>query len=222
MSRARGGVVLIAGGGTGGHVYPALALADALGRRGVARDEVRFVGARRGLEARAVPHAGYAIDLLPVRGLQRGFALRDLLANARAAWDLVVSVLRAVRIVRRWRPRVLVGVGGYASVPALVAARLTGVPTVVHEQNCRDRAGNCRGTSYYARDGSWSYLDMILWSPARERGAQATWVLRENSVRIANGAAEQVGDDGTPARFTVPGGRGVSDHWPLHFSIEPK
>ena len=94
--------------------------------------------------------------------------------------------------------------------------------TVVHEQNCRDRAGNCRGTSYYARVGSWSYLDMILWSPARERGAQATWALRENSVRIANGTAAQLAEDGTPARFTVLGGRGVSDHWPLHFSIESK
>jgi endonuclease/exonuclease/phosphatase family metal-dependent hydrolase len=94
--------------------------------------------------------------------------------------------------------------------------------TVVHEENCKDRAGNCRGSSYYARDGSWSYLDMILWSPARGRSAQATWALRKNSVRIANDTPEQVGKGGTPARFTVPGGSGVSDHWPLHFSIETK
>ena len=64
---------LVAGGGTGGHVYPALALADALVARGQPRESIRFLGARRGLEARAVPDAGYEIDLLPARGFQRGF-----------------------------------------------------------------------------------------------------------------------------------------------------
>jgi endonuclease/exonuclease/phosphatase family metal-dependent hydrolase len=93
--------------------------------------------------------------------------------------------------------------------------------SIVHEKNCRDREGSCRGTSYYARDDTWSFLDMILWSPARDRSARATWRLRGNSVRIANGTEEQVRDDGTPARFVLPAGSGVSDHWPLHFTIEP-
>ncbi|HEX6259636.1 MAG TPA: endonuclease/exonuclease/phosphatase family protein [Woeseiaceae bacterium] len=93
--------------------------------------------------------------------------------------------------------------------------------TVVHEEGCRDSRGSCRGTSYYARDGTWSFLDMILWAPAQQRSARATWRLRENSVRIANGTGEQVRDDGTPARFALPRGSGVSDHWPLHFTIEP-
>jgi hypothetical protein len=92
----------------------------------------------------------------------------------------------------------------------------------VHEQGCRDSRGNCRGSSYYARDETWSFLDMILWAPAWDRGAHATWDLRENSVRIANAYPQQVRDDGTPARFALPEGRGVSDHWPLHFTIEPK
>ena len=93
--------------------------------------------------------------------------------------------------------------------------------TVVHEKNCRDREGSCRGTSYYARDNTWSFLDMILWAPAQGRGARATWRLRERSVRIANETDEQVREDGTPSRFVLPSGRGVSDHWPLHFTIEP-
>jgi endonuclease/exonuclease/phosphatase family metal-dependent hydrolase len=93
--------------------------------------------------------------------------------------------------------------------------------TVVHEKNCRDSRGACRGTSYYARDDTWSFLDMILWAPAQERGARATWRLRENSVRVANRTEEQLRDDGTPARFVLPAGSGVSDHWPLHFTIEP-
>ncbi|MEX2494734.1 MAG: endonuclease/exonuclease/phosphatase family protein, partial [Woeseia sp.] len=86
--------------------------------------------------------------------------------------------------------------------------------TVVHEH-----CAGCRGTSYYARDDSWSFLDMLLWSPA-ERSAHATWRLRENSVRIANGTRDQVRDDGTPARFELPEGTGVSDHWPLVFILE--
>jgi endonuclease/exonuclease/phosphatase family metal-dependent hydrolase len=94
--------------------------------------------------------------------------------------------------------------------------------TVVHEQECKDSRGDCRGSSYYARDDTWSFLDMILWAPAWDRGAHATWDLRENSVRIANAILEQVRDDGTPARFALPDGGGVSDHWPLHFTIEPK
>jgi endonuclease/exonuclease/phosphatase family metal-dependent hydrolase len=89
--------------------------------------------------------------------------------------------------------------------------------TVVHEY-CE----SCPGSSYYARDDSWSFLDMILWAPAENRGAQATWQIRENSVRLANNTAAQVEDDGTPARFEMPGGTGVSDHWPLVVTLEIK
>src|SRR5213078_2210915 len=117
---------VITGGGTGGHVYPALALADALVTRGHPRDTIRFVGARRGLEARVVPEAGYAIDLLPGRGLQR----RLTAANLRAGWDTLTAFARARRIVRRSRPAVVIGVGGYASLPTLVAARLRHIPAV--------------------------------------------------------------------------------------------
>ncbi|HEX6311344.1 MAG TPA: undecaprenyldiphospho-muramoylpentapeptide beta-N-acetylglucosaminyltransferase [Acidimicrobiia bacterium] len=129
---------LVTGGGTGGHVYPALALAHELVRRGHASTSIRFVGARRGLEARVVPEAGYAIDLLPGRGLQR----RLTLANLRALWENVVAFARSRRIVRRARPRVVVGVGGYASLPCLLAARLRRVPAVVHEQNAAPGLAN--------------------------------------------------------------------------------
>ena len=129
---------MITGGGTGGHVYPALALADALAARGHPRDAIRFVGARRGLEARVVPEAGYAIDLLPGRGLQR----RLTVANLRAGWDTLTAFAHARRIVRTTRPSVVVGVGGYASLPTLVAARLRRVPAVVHEQNAAPGLAN--------------------------------------------------------------------------------
>jgi UDP-N-acetylglucosamine--N-acetylmuramyl-(pentapeptide) pyrophosphoryl-undecaprenol N-acetylglucosamine transferase len=127
--------VLITGGGTGGHVYPALAVADELVRRGHSAAEVRFVGARRGLEATAVPAAGYGIDLLPGRGIRRSLSPRALIANVGAIFGLGSAFLRAIRLVGRRRPRVVLGVGGYASAPCVVAARLRRVPAVVHEQN---------------------------------------------------------------------------------------
>jgi Endonuclease/Exonuclease/phosphatase family len=88
--------------------------------------------------------------------------------------------------------------------------------TVAHDLGCGD---DCRGSAYYARDDSWSFLDMLLWSPAR-RGADATWSIRANSVRVANAAPGQRREDGTPARFDPSGGAGVSDHWPVVMTIE--
>ncbi len=136
MKPARTAVfALVAGGGTGGHVYPALALADALVSRGHDRESIRFLGASRGLEARAVPDAGYDIDLLPARGFQRGMTPRHVVDNLRMIGAMSVAMLRALRIVRRLAPRVVVGVGGYASLPGVLAARLLSIPVVVHEQN---------------------------------------------------------------------------------------
>ncbi len=129
--------VIITGGGTGGHVYPALAIAAALVERGTRRDQVRFVGASRGMEARAVPEAGFAIDLLPGRGIRRSLRPQALRENAAALWGTARAVVRARGIVRRLRPAVVVGVGGYASLPTMLAARvrLRPIPVVVHEQN---------------------------------------------------------------------------------------
>ncbi|MDH4047185.1 MAG: endonuclease/exonuclease/phosphatase family protein [Gammaproteobacteria bacterium] len=88
--------------------------------------------------------------------------------------------------------------------------------TVAHEVGCEE----CPGTQYYAADGSWSFLDMILWSPGRNRGADATWAIRADSVQLANKTPAQVTLEGTPARFNLPEGSGVSDHWPLALMIE--
>jgi undecaprenyldiphospho-muramoylpentapeptide beta-N-acetylglucosaminyltransferase len=136
--------VVITGGGTGGHVYPALAIAAALEERGTPRTAIRFVGAQRGLEAVAVPEAGYAIDLLPGRGVRRSVRPDALRENAGALWGTARAVVRSRRIVRRAAPRVVVGVGGYASLPCVLAARLRRrpVPLVVHEQNAAPGVAN--------------------------------------------------------------------------------
>jgi UDP-N-acetylglucosamine--N-acetylmuramyl-(pentapeptide) pyrophosphoryl-undecaprenol N-acetylglucosamine transferase len=137
-----GSYALISGGGTGGHVFPALALAEELMARGHPRGSVHFVGAQRGLEATAVPAAGFSIDLLPGRGLQRGFDAASIVANLRTVADTTVAVVRAFWIVRRCRPAVVVGVGGYASLPSLIAARLLRVPAVVHEADAHPGLAN--------------------------------------------------------------------------------
>lgn len=126
---------MVAGGGTGGHVYPALAVADELVRRGHAREHVRFVGSERGLEVRAVPAAGYAIDVLPGRGFRRSLAPGAVAQNLATAVATLVATVRAVGLLRRHRPRVVLGVGGYAAAPSVLAAALLRIPMVVHEQN---------------------------------------------------------------------------------------
>ncbi len=142
---------LITGGGTGGHVYPALALAEALVGRGHLRESIRFLGARRGLEARAVPEAGYEIDLLPARGFQRGVTPRHVVDNVRMVFAMVVAMVEALRVVRRLRPQVVVGVGGYASLPGVLAARLLRIPIVIHEQNAVPGLANRVATRLGAR-----------------------------------------------------------------------
>jgi undecaprenyldiphospho-muramoylpentapeptide beta-N-acetylglucosaminyltransferase len=133
---------LLSGGGTGGHVFPALALAEELVARGHAPDSIRFVGAARGIEATAVPAAGFAIDLLPGRGLERSLAPAAIGRNVRTTGDTAVAFARASALVGRLRPRVVVGVGGYASLPALVAARARGIPAVVHEADAHPGLAN--------------------------------------------------------------------------------
>jgi undecaprenyldiphospho-muramoylpentapeptide beta-N-acetylglucosaminyltransferase len=122
---------VLAGGGTGGHVYPALSLAQELVARGRAPESIRFVGTKRGPEGRVVPEAGFGIDLLPGRGLQRKLTL----TNIEVFLATIAAFVRAFALVRRYRPRVVVGFGGYASLPCIVAAWVWRVPRVVHEQD---------------------------------------------------------------------------------------
>lgn len=129
---------LVAGGGTAGHVLPGVAVARALVDRGVDPAAVRFVGAERGIERDLVPAAGFGIDLLPGRGIQR----RLTLDNLAAVLGLVRALARAVGMVRRTRPKVVLAVGGFASAACAIAAVLWRVPLVVAEQNARAGAAN--------------------------------------------------------------------------------
>ncbi len=138
MSPATSTSVLIAGGGTAGHVLPAVAVARALVDRGVEQDRIAFVGAARGIESRLVPEAGFDVTLLPGRGIQR----RLTWANVGAVVGLIRAVGTAVVLVRRRRPQVVLAVGGFASAAGSLAALLWRVPLVVAEQNARAGAAN--------------------------------------------------------------------------------
>jgi UDP-N-acetylglucosamine--N-acetylmuramyl-(pentapeptide) pyrophosphoryl-undecaprenol N-acetylglucosamine transferase len=122
--------LLIAGGGTGGHLFPALAIAEAV-KAEEPGSEILFVGTRRGIEARIIPDTGYRIRFITARAMRR----TGLLNTVAALWELPKGLLESVTILREFRPDYVLGVGGYASGPTVAAAVLTGVPTGIQEQN---------------------------------------------------------------------------------------
>ncbi len=126
MTEGRADAV-VTGGGTSGHVLPALAIADALVAAGHAKDRIHYVGTQRGVESRLAPESGFPFTLLDVVGLQRSFSRRNL-AFVPKLWR---STREARTLLRRIRPAVVVNVGGYGSFPATWAARRLGIPYVV-------------------------------------------------------------------------------------------
>jgi UDP-N-acetylglucosamine--N-acetylmuramyl-(pentapeptide) pyrophosphoryl-undecaprenol N-acetylglucosamine transferase len=122
--------VIISGGGTGGHIFPAIAIANAL-KAINASIEILFVGAKGRMEMEKVPAAGYKIDSLWISGLQRRFTLDNL----SFVFKVMSSVLKSHRIINRFKPDVVVGVGGYASGPLLYAASQRRIPALIQEQN---------------------------------------------------------------------------------------
>ena len=123
--------IIVSGGGTGGHIYPAVAVAEALKRKYGEEVDILFVGAEGKMEMEKVPALGYNIKGLPVAGLQRRLTLKNLALPFKVA----ASVRRAKRIIREFGADVVVGFGGYASAPVLWAAQRLGVPTLIQEQN---------------------------------------------------------------------------------------
>jgi UDP-N-acetylglucosamine--N-acetylmuramyl-(pentapeptide) pyrophosphoryl-undecaprenol N-acetylglucosamine transferase len=130
MNPQRHKKVIISGGGTGGHIFPAISVANALKRKD-AGIEILFVGAEGRMEMERVPEAGYRIIGLPVEGLRRKITLR----NVSVLFRLLKSLVMAKRILKEFRPDVVVGVGGYASGPVLRQAGRMGIPFLIQEQN---------------------------------------------------------------------------------------
>ncbi len=122
--------VIVSGGGTGGHIFPAIAIAKSLENK-VSDIELLFVGAKDRMEMQKVPEAGYKIEGLWISGFQRSFSRRNLMFP----FKLISSVIKSMKIVRRFKPDLVIGTGGFASGPLLFAASRKGIPSVIQEQN---------------------------------------------------------------------------------------
>ena len=122
--------IIISGGGTGGHIFPALAIADAI-RAKHPEAKILFVGANNRMEMQRVPDAGYEIKGLPIAGFDR----KNLLKNFKVLWLILKSQRMAKKIIKEFAPQAAVGVGGYASGPTLKMAAKMNVPTLIQEQN---------------------------------------------------------------------------------------
>lgn len=121
---------IISGGGTGGHIYPAIAIANEI-KRQIPDAEILFVGAKNRMEMQKVPQAGFPIEGLNISGIQRKLSLENL----KFPLKLIGSLWKARQIIKNFRPDVVIGTGGYASAPTLKMAQWLGVPTVIQEQN---------------------------------------------------------------------------------------
>ena len=126
--------IIISGGGTGGHIFPAIAIANAV--KEILPDvEILFIGANRRMEMKRVPEAGFSIEGLDIYGLQRKLSVKNIIENLKLPFRLYRSTQQAKKIIKKFRPDVVVGVGGYASAPTLRVAASMKIPTLIQEQN---------------------------------------------------------------------------------------
>ena len=192
---------IIAGGGTAGHVLPGLSIARELTRRGCPREAVHFVGSRRGIEDRLVPEAGFTLTVLPGRGIQR----RLTPANIPAVIGLVRAFFASFLLVRRRRPAVVVGLGGYASVACGLAAIMWRVPLVIAEQNAVAGAAN-RILARWARASAVSFAGTDLPKAVVTGNPVRAEVLAVDRVRDRESAREKIGVEGGRSVLAVFGG----------------
>ncbi len=180
--------VIISGGGTGGHIFPALSIANKLKELNP-QTEILFVGADGRMEMEKVPAAGYEIVGLPVAGLQRKLTL----SNFALPFKVIKSVRMAKKLLRKFRPDIAIGVGGYASAPLLWAAGRMGIPTLIQEQNgyaglTNKIVGKKAKSICVAYEGMERFFpaDRIVMSgnPIRKEIVPATEQMREEAYRF--------------------------------------
>lgn len=126
--------IIISGGGTGGHIFPAIAIASKF-RELNPNSKILFVGAKGKMEMEKVPAAGFDIIGLPICGIQRRFSLKGLIHNIQVPFKTIYSEIKAFKIIKDFAPDIAIGVGGYASAPLLSAAMSKHIPTLIQEQN---------------------------------------------------------------------------------------
>jgi UDP-N-acetylglucosamine--N-acetylmuramyl-(pentapeptide) pyrophosphoryl-undecaprenol N-acetylglucosamine transferase len=204
--------ILIAGGGTGGHLFPGLALAEAFTERGF---EVHFAGSSHGIEVKAVPRAGYPLHLIPVRGLKG----RGLWRKLAGLFLLPAAFFSSWRLLRRVRPRLVVGVGGYASGPVVFTASLLGYRTAILEQNTVPGLTN-RKLGRRVRRVYITFPESARYFPEKAVRSLGNPV-RRAIVESLDGVGSAAGD-GPPRVFVFGGSQGARAINELFMSAAPR
>ena len=189
--------VVISGGGTGGHIHPALAIADEISKR-YPSCTINFVGAKGRMEMTKVPAAGYDIEGLWISGIERKLTS---LRNLSFPFKLLSSLLKAGRLIRRYKPQVVIGVGGFASGPVLYRASLRGIPTLIQEQNSFPGITN-RILAGKVDKVCAGFPSLSSWFPA-EKIVETGNPLRESVLKLLSGSEE----NGAATHFSLSPGR---------------
>jgi UDP-N-acetylglucosamine--N-acetylmuramyl-(pentapeptide) pyrophosphoryl-undecaprenol N-acetylglucosamine transferase len=127
--------VLMTGGGTGGHIYPAIAIADEIKKRNP-EAEILFIGNKASIESKVVPEKGYAFRTVPSRWLNRGRGfIKTLIEIIKAGFTTLAGIFASCKIIRNFKPDMTIGTGGFVGVPVILASKLCGVKAYLHEQN---------------------------------------------------------------------------------------
>ena len=188
--------VIIAGGGTGGHVFPAISIAEEILERS-SGNEVMFVGTEQGIEKRILPEKGYRVEFIRSRGIVG----KNFFQKAMAMISILAAMLSSLRILRDFRPDMVIGVGGYASGPTLLCASMISVPTAVCEQNSVPGLANRILSRFVGKI-------FITFEESREHLPAEKTVLTGNPIRrdLARGAAEKKPRRSAPRNVFVLGG----------------
>ena len=175
--------LLLAGGGTGGHLFPAISLAEQL-KHEEPQSEILFVGTERGLEARLLPELGWSLKTIEMSG----WAGLGVVARLKVLGKLAKSFAQSRTILREFTPDVVIGVGGYASVPVLLAAKSLGIPYLVHEQNAWPGLAN-------RLLGRWAKRVCLSFAEADRAFNSSATVLTGNPVRSAMESCPSIPED---------------------------
>jgi len=188
--------IMIAGGGTGGHLFPGIAIAEAFLKR-EGGNEILFVGTDRGLEKRVLKELGYPLETLDIEGIKG----RSWKSSIRAAFKIPGSMMQAYKIIKKYSPDIVIGVGGYASGPAVLTAHFMGIKTAVAEQNALPGVTN-RILSKFVDRIFLSFPDRGKWFP------EAKSVVTGNPIRASFAAAPEMFEkiEGKPFQILIFGG----------------
>ncbi len=197
--------VLIAGGGTGGHINPGLAIAKYIMKKDPSA-EITFVGTKKGLETRLVPREGFTLETITVRGFRRKLSLDTVLALK----ELVQSFFQASRLIKKLRPDVVIGTGGYVCGPVLYVAAKKGIPTLIHESNAFPGVTN-RLLERYVNCVAISFKDAAKYFKNRDKLVHTGNPVRQELLNTNREAVLNKLDivEGKPLLVTMGGSRGA-------------